>query len=101
MLSHFNRQILSYRDHYMCETWVAAHPTLKIAAKTQYEIVSTVTEEVPRIVQGMQPPKTEENETATKTDPAPCHILKCPNLSIYQVKEKNKLKDSKEKVKPY
>jgi hypothetical protein len=32
----------------------------------------------------MQPPKTEENETATKMDPAPCHTLKCPNLSIYQ-----------------
>lgn len=35
----------------------------------------------------MQPPKTEENETATKTEPAPCHNLKCPNLSIYQVNE--------------
>ena len=31
----------------------------------------------------MQPPKTEENETATRTEPAACHILKCPNLSIY------------------
>lgn len=71
----------------MCATCVAAQPTLKIAANTQYEIVSTFNVEVERILHGMQPPKTEENETATKTDPAPCHILKCPNLSICQVKE--------------
>lgn len=70
----------------MCETCVAAQPTLKMAAKTQYEIVSTVSEDVARILHGMQPPKTEENETATKTDPAACRILKCPNLSICQVK---------------
>jgi len=37
-------------------------------------------------VHGRQPPKTEENEIATNIDPAPCHILKCPNLSIYQAR---------------
>lgn len=75
-----------FRGHYMCETWVAAQPTLKIAAKTLYDTVSSVDEWLAKIVQGKQPPKTEENEMATKTDPAPCHILKCPNLSICQVK---------------
>lgn len=60
---------------------------LKIAANTLYEIVSIFDDWVLRIVQGMQPPKTEENETATNKDPAACHILKCPNLSICQEKE--------------
>lgn len=84
----------------MCATCVAAQPTLKIAANTQYEIVSTFNVEVERILHGMQPPKTEENETATKTDPAPCHILKCPNLSICQVKEfKRKKKETLKKKK--
>lgn len=40
---------------------------------------------------GMQPPKTEENETATNKDPAPCHILKCPNRSIYHINKEIKI----------
>ena len=40
---------------------------------------------------GMQPPKTEENETATNIDPAPCHILKRPNRSIYHIKKEIEL----------
>lgn len=55
---------------------------LKIAAKMLYPIVSRVDESVPNILHGIQPPKTEENETATNRDPAPCHILKRPNRSI-------------------
>lgn len=47
-------------------------------------MVRQVDEDVANILQGMQPPKTEENEMATKTDPAPCHTLKCPNRSICQ-----------------
>ena len=42
----------------------------------------------------MQPPKTEENETATKMDPAPCHTLKCPNLSIYQGNNRKPVSES-------
>jgi hypothetical protein len=56
---------------------------LKIAANKLYPTVCNSDEEVPKILQGTQPPKTDENETATKTEPAACHILKCPNLSIY------------------
>ena len=67
----------------MCETWVAAQPTLKIAADVLYEIVSINGEQEAKILHGKQPPKTEENEMAAKIDPAPCHFLKCPNLSIY------------------
>lgn len=52
-----------------------------------YPTVCNVDELEPKILQGKQPPKTDENETATKIDPAPCHILKCPNLSIYQVEQ--------------
>lgn len=66
----------------MCDTWVAAQPTLNIAANMLYPIVSRRDELEPKILQGKQPPKTDENETATKRDPAACHILKCPNLSI-------------------
>lgn len=44
-------------------------------------------ESEPISLQGKQPPNTEENETATKRDPARCHTLKCPNLSIYHVKQ--------------
>lgn len=69
----------------MCDTWVAAQPTLKIAANALYPIVSIVSEWLPKMLQGMQPPKTEEKEIATKMDPAKCHTLKCPNLSIYQI----------------
>ena len=53
-----------------------------MAAKRLYPIVSRVVESVPNILHGIQPPKTEENETATSKDPAPCHNLKCPNRSI-------------------
>lgn len=60
---------------------------MKIAANTLYPIVCRVDELEPNILQGKQPPKTEENETATKADPAPCQILKCPNLSIYYERE--------------
>jgi hypothetical protein len=56
---------------------------LKIAANKLYPTVCNSDEEIPKILQGTQPPKTEENETATKTEPEACHILKCPNLSIY------------------
>lgn len=83
----FQTADINHGGHYMCETWVAAQPTLKIAADMLYETVSIVEEQEDKILHGKQPPKTEENETATKTDPAPCHILKCPNLSIYQVKQ--------------
>ena len=75
----------------MCETWVAAQPILKITANVLYETVSTTDEKVESFLQGIQPPKTEENDTATTTDPAACHILKCPNLSIYQVNEQKLL----------
>ena len=44
-------------------------------------------ESEPISLQGKQPPNTEENETATKRDPAICHTSKCPNLSIYQVEQ--------------
>jgi len=75
----------------MCETWVAAQPTLKIAADVLYETVSTTDEQEAKILHGKQPPKTEENEIATKIDPAPCHTLKCPNLSIYQASKQKSL----------
>jgi hypothetical protein len=75
----------------MCETWVAAQPTLKIAADVLYETVSTTDEQEAKILHGKQPPKTEENEMATKIDPAPCHTLKCPNLSIYQASKQKLL----------
>lgn len=51
------------------------------------------------ILQGKQTPKTEENEIATKTDPAPCHILKCPNLSICQARRKKLPCQSKKSLK--
>uniref|UniRef100_A0A2P2LCQ2 Major facilitator superfamily domain-containing protein 12 isoform X2 n=1 Tax=Rhizophora mucronata TaxID=61149 RepID=A0A2P2LCQ2_RHIMU len=54
---------------------------LKTAAEMLYEMVFTANEQVPNSLQGQQPPKTEENETATNKDPAPCHTLKRPNLS--------------------
>lgn len=66
----------------MCETWVAAQPTLKIAANVLYPIVCTVEELVLKILQERQPPKTDEKEMATKNDPPACHSLKCPNRSI-------------------
>lgn len=83
---------------YMCETWVAAQPTLKTDANVLYPIVCRVDELVPRILQGIQPPKTDENETATKADPAPCHILKCPNLSIYQLSKQHRIISSSQDV---
>lgn len=73
---------------YMWETWVAAHPILKIAANTLYDTVSNVNESLWKIVHGKQPPKTEENEIATSKDPAACQILKCPNLSICVMSKK-------------
>lgn len=71
----------------MWETWVAAHPMLKIAANMLYDNVSTDEELLWRIVQGKQPPKTDENDIATNKDPAACQILKCPNLSICHMKK--------------
>lgn len=91
------RRLIKLFKHYMCETWVAAQPTLKIAANVLYETVSTIVEKDERSLQGIQPPKTEEKETATKIAPAPCHILKCPNLSIYQVNEQKLLPQVKRK----
>jgi len=61
---------------------VEAQPILKIAAKMLYPTVCRVEESVPDIRHSIQPPKTEENETDTNNDPAPCHTLKCPNRSI-------------------
>ena len=69
-------------ENYICETWVAAQPMLKIAANMLYPIVCSIKELIPEILQGRQPPKTEENEIATKIDPPACHSLKCPNRSI-------------------
>jgi hypothetical protein len=51
----------------MWETWVIAQPTLKMAAKTLYPIVSSADESDLRSSHGTHPPKTEENETATKS----------------------------------
>lgn len=84
-------KVIGQDRHYICETWVAAQPTLKIAAKTLYPTVSKVEEVEPIILQGKQPPKTEENETATRRDPATCQILKRPNLSICQMDIKYQL----------
>ena len=74
---------------------------LKIAAKVLYDNVSIVKEVLWRIEQGKQPPNTEENEIATKRDPAACQILKCPNLSIcYVMKTEMEVKNHYHRTRP-
>lgn len=62
-------------------------------------MVCSMAESEPISLQGKQPPNTEENETATKTDPARCHTLKWPNLSIYHVKQQILVRRFKNNVK--
>lgn len=44
---------------------------------------------LPSKAHAMHPPNTEEKETATRSDPPACQILKWPKVSIYEQTHKD------------